>query len=72
MQSENRLQGYHPNEEDVAYWRERAIYERKVASGEIDERLTGSLSEQTIKKMFGPKVFNLEELEKEYLSGKDA
>ena len=70
VDSENRLQGYLPNEQDVPYWKERLDYQRKVASGEIDPRKSGSMLQQSVYAMLGPKQFDLKDLESEYLGGK--
>lgn len=67
IRSENRLQGYLSNSEDALHWRSRAEYERKVLSGEIDERTQGTPTEQMLKSVFGPKHFSLAALEEEYL-----
>ena len=71
IRSENRLQGYLSNDQDAAYWRSRAEYERKVLSGEIDERTNGSATANMLKALLGPKYFSLAALEEEYLKSDD-
>lgn len=70
--SENRLQGYFENEQDVKYWTERAEWQRKVERGEIDPRHSDDLTsmQQTLFWMLGPKTFDLGAIEKEYLATK--
>ena len=67
--SENRLQGYLPNDNDAVYWKQRAEHERKLARGEL-ETDTSTMTQQTLYWLFGPKSFNSQQLEEEYLGVK--
>ena len=64
--SENRLQGYEENSKDVAYWTEKAEYEKKVASGEIDPRKEASWLDRQLFALFGPKPVDVKAAEESY------
>lgn len=68
--SENRLQGYLPNEADVKYWKERADTQRRILAGEIPEPKPESLLGQGLQALFGAKKVDVEALEKEYYGDK--
>jgi hypothetical protein len=62
--SQNRLQGYSENSEDIKYWEKKLEYEKAIADGKVEET-RGFLSS-----LFGPKQFNRREVEKNYLDDK--
>jgi hypothetical protein len=64
--SEDRLQGYAQNEEDVVYWTAQAEYERRVQAGQVDPFTEGSASAQMLKRMFGVRKVDVSALEKDY------
>lgn len=68
--SEDRLQGYAKNDEDVQFWTARADYERKVQAGEINPRTDNSWLDRKLFDLFGPKEFDLESVEKSYYGDK--
>jgi hypothetical protein len=64
--SENRLQGYLENAQDVEYWRQKAEYERKVLRGEIDPAVSQSLAMQGLQALFGAQKVDVTKLEDDY------
>lgn len=64
--SENRLQGFTKNEEDVKYWKSRAKYEKDVLSGKVDPKEDAPWLIKQLYSVIGPKPVNIELREKEY------
>lgn len=66
VDSEQRLQGYAQNADDVAYWSARASYERKVLSGEVDPLAESSSLWRSLVGTFGPERLDVKQLESDY------